>query len=522
MRALEEQAASCDVSFETLRQNAGMAVAKTGSLLLDNPKSARVLVLVGPGNNGSDGLVAANLLSTWGAYVTAYLCAQRPERDPDLDLAVSNGVHIQRLAEDSRLKLIHRLLKRADLLIDSVLGIGQHRPIQGKLRGLFLLLRERHVEYPNMTALALDVPSGLDADRGTIDPVTPHVDVTVSLGYPKKGLLLFPGAQHTGLLEVPDIGIPPGLDKNVALDLITPDWIQQILPRRPLDANKGTFGRVMVAAGSSSFIGAAYLACMGAARVGAGYVTLATLPNIIPIMASKLTETTYLQLPESSPDSLAPEASRVLRQALEGYDTLLIGCGLGQDPATELFVCHTVLADPAPTATLVLDADALNLLSRQPRWWNNLKSPTVLTPHPGEMARLLNCQVVDIESNRIQAALEAAKQWQVTVVLKGAYTIVASSEGMARVSPFANPGLATAGTGDVLAGVIAGLSAQGLSPYDAAAAGVFIHAATAQSVQKELGDTGIIASDLLPTLPKTIKSIREGNPPPSRVAAKNG
>jgi NAD(P)H-hydrate epimerase len=249
---------------------------------------------------------------------------------------------------------------------------------------------------------------------------------------------------------------------------------------------------------------------MGAARSGAGYVTLSAPASLHPVLASKLTETTHLPLPESEPAALAPEAAGVLLQAVQGYEAAVVGPGLGQGPGVVTLLQKALLSDEAVRVPLVLDADALNLLAGIPRWWERLKAPCVVTPHPGEMARLRRCSVEEVERDRLRAAQEAAEAWKAVVVLKGAFTVVASPQGQIRLSPFANPGLATAGTGDVLAGAIGGLLAQGMEPFDAAWAGVFLHAAAGEVVRGELGDAGTLASDLLPALPKAIKGVKEG------------
>jgi NAD(P)H-hydrate epimerase len=250
---------------------------------------------------------------------------------------------------------------------------------------------------------------------------------------------------------------------------------------------------------------------MGAARAGAGYVTLATPTSIHPILAAKLTEATYIPLPEQTPGAVSSAAVPLLRQAAQDYNVLLLGCGLGQQPATAALVRQLLFTAPSVELPLVLDADGLNLLAWIPEWWKVLKTPTVVTPHPGEMARLLGSSVAAVEADRVKAARHAAALWGVAVVLKGAFTVIASPEGPVRLSPFANPALATAGTGDVLAGVVAGLMAQGLSPFEAASAGVFLHGAAGDLVRRELGPAGAVASDLLPALPRARKAIIEGS-----------
>ncbi|MBI2935371.1 MAG: NAD(P)H-hydrate dehydratase [Chloroflexi bacterium] len=512
MRKLEQLAAYQGVSPDTLMENAGIAIARRAWKLLQGLKDQKTLVLVGPGNNGGDGLIAARHLQSLGACVTAYLCAQRREADPKVHLAQEGGVQVVALEANLDLETLKGLLASTSLVIDALLGTGRLRPLGGSLATALRMLNTARAEHPDLRLLALDLPSGLNADTGEVDPLCPTADVTVTLGYPKAGLFLFPGAERVGRLEVTDIGIPPSLVYDLeAPALITAPWVREALPSRPLNAHKGTFGRVLVVAGSSNYIGAAYLACMGAARSGAGYVTLASLPSIQGILATKLTEVTYLPLPEGFLGTFSPEAAKTLRQALNEYNVLLIGCGLGQLPSTAALIRHVLLADPPLTIPLVIDADALNLLAQVPDWWEQIKAPTVVTPHPGEMARLLDRPTATIQQHRWDVVREVAQRWDVTAVLKGAFSVIASPQGTPHLSPFANSGLATAGTGDVLAGVIAGLMAQGMGPFEAAAAGVYLHGAAGELVRQDLGEAGMIAGDLLPVLPQVIKKLRQGS-----------
>jgi hydroxyethylthiazole kinase-like uncharacterized protein yjeF len=280
------------------------------------------------------------------------------------------------------------------------------------------------------------------------------------------------------------------------------------LPGRPLNANKGTFGKVLTVAGSINYIGAAYLACSGAMRAGAGLVTLAIPVSLQAILACKLNEVTYLPLSESVKGFISEDSSLEVLPALNNYDVLLIGCGLGQQDTTAAFI-RSVLFGKKPAMPIVIDADALNVLAKSNEWWQKLMMDAILTPHPGEMSRLTGLKVEEIQSNRIDTAMLFAQKWGKTVVLKGAYTVIASADGRCRVSPFANPGMASAGTGDVLAGIIAGLAAQGLDNFDAACLGVWLHGQAGEIVKSELGDTGMLAGDLLPVVPKAIKKLKE-------------
>jgi NAD(P)H-hydrate epimerase len=325
------------------------------------------------------------------------------------------------------------------------------------------------------------------------------------------GLFRFPGAGRVGRLVIADIGIPPHLAQDIEVELITGEWVGQTLPRRPLNANKGSFGKVLVVAGSINYIGAAYLACMGAARVGAGLVTLATARSLLqPILASKLTEVTYIPLPEAEPGVIGSEAASTLAPHVGGYDVLLLGCGLGQHPQTVKFVKSLLMGSPrsAVTSSLVVDADGVNILAKVPRWWRKLGRDAILTPHPGEMARLAGISVKEVEEDRLSTVQRSAREWEKTIVLKGANTVVAAPGGEAKINNAANPALASAGTGDVLSGAIAGLAAQGLSSLQAAACGVYLHSRAGEAVAGELGDAGVIATDLLPALPRVIKALR--------------
>lgn len=274
---------------------------------------------------------------------------------------------------------------------------------------------------------------------------------------------------------------------------LTKEWVMSRLPKRPKDANKGTFGKVLGLAGSQNYPGAAYLACAAAYRVGAGLVTLATNPVVQNIVSKKLPEVTFLLQNE-------------VFERISEYDVLLLGPGLGQQEQT-IKLIRQLLKEKLPKT--VVDGDGLNILSRISGWWENLKAQQfVLTPHPGEMARLTGVGINEIQRARANIAQKFAKKWEQVVVLKGANTVIASPAGEIKVSPFANPALATAGTGDVLAGAVAGLIAQGLNGFDAAGCGVYIHGLAGEMLKEKLGESGVLASELLPILPKIIQRIR--------------
>jgi len=509
MRGIDRSCASVGLTTEVLMENAGRAVAEETQKLMGGVVGKRVLILVGPGNNGGDGLVAGRYLSDWGAEAVFYLCAERPAADRNLALAVERGLALVRAREDEGLAKLGDLLGSSEVVVDAVLGTGRSRALEGLLKEVLSRVLQFKAKKPEVPIVAVDVPSGLDADTGAVDPNCIYADFTVTLGYPKVGLYNFPGAERAGKIIVVDIGIPSELAEGISRELITEQWVQSVLPRRPRDANKGTFGKVLVVAGSVNYIGAAYLASMGAVRVGAGLVTLSTPKSLQPVLAAKLTETTYLPLPEAETGVVGEKAVSVVAEHLQDYSVLLIGCGLGQKPPVVKFVQSLLLdVKGKHLPALVIDADGLNILSQVSGWWQRLGRDAILTPHPGEMARLSVTTVADVQQRRLEVTRQKAMEWQQVVVLKGAYTVVAAPDGRAKVSQIANPGLASAGTGDVLSGVIAGLLAQGLSPFDAAACGVYLHGEAGEMVRQELGDAGMLASDLLSALPRMIKRLK--------------
>ncbi|MCH8063120.1 MAG: NAD(P)H-hydrate dehydratase [Chloroflexi bacterium] len=507
MRRIEDRSEEAGVSKDTLMENAGLAIAKRVRHHVGYLVGTPLLILVGPGNNGGDGLVVARHLHAWGARVTIYVCRDRPSPDLKLDLVKKLGVNIVNASEDGGLVKLKELLAKANAVVDSVLGTGTTRPLEGILREIFLALNSSRQGESGQKLIAVDLPTGLNADTGEVDPACPRADVTVTLGHPKVGHFQYPGADYVGRLEIEDIGLPAGLDDDVGLRLMDDAWANGLLPSRPSASHKGSFGSALVVAGSRNYVGAAYLAGAAATRAGAGLVTIALPESLQSAVAARATEPTYLPLPESSPGVVSPAAARVILDAAPGYEALLIGCGLGLAADTVQFV-ESILYSGERLPPTIVDADGLNILSKTPEWWAKFNGPAVLTPHPGEMSRLTGSPTSVIQTDRIETATTSAKSWNKIAVLKGAFTVVAMPGGGTMLSPFANPGLASAGTGDVLAGTIAGLLSQGMTLEDAAALGVYIHGAAGDRVRDDLGDTGMIASDLLPELPRVIKALR--------------
>jgi hydroxyethylthiazole kinase-like uncharacterized protein yjeF len=505
---LERRSDAAGVPPDVLMEHAGLAIARKIHSLTGNVAGCDILVLAGPGNNGGDGLVAARHLRDWGARVCVYLPVPRKD-DKNMQLVKERIIRVVLAVNEKKYADLPKALSTADVVIDAIFGTGKLRPISGAIKDILNCVRDAKQSRPQMKIVAVDLPSGVDSDSGAADAATLAADLTITLGYPKIGLFYSPGSEFIGELEVVDIGIPSNLKRDFSTETVTGEWIRTTLPGRPKNAHKGTFGKLLVCAGSAQYTGAAYLACMGAMRVGAGLVTLAAAQSLVPILASKLTEATYAPLPEAEPGYISSKASRIIHEQLADYDVLLIGCGLSQNPQVIDFITKVLLEMPPSLKTkIVIDADALNVLAQTKNWWNKLKHDAILTPHPGEMARLSGLSLKEIARDRLVVAQEHATRWNKTVILKGANTIIASPDGKAKINAACNAGLASAGTGDVLAGTIAGLLAQGLSYADAAACGAYLHSAAADRVRDEMGDMGMIASDLLPALPKVIKNLK--------------
>jgi ADP-dependent NAD(P)H-hydrate dehydratase / NAD(P)H-hydrate epimerase len=505
MRQIEAAAFASGVTPEGLMETAGRGVALAVATRLGGAAAERISVLVGPGNNGGDGLVAARHLYDMGAEVRVYLLAPRSADDANFKaIRERDEIDIIDLDEAKVDSELAPDVQHADAIIDAVLGIGRGRPLEGVFAAALDCLKQHRG-----LLLAVDLPSGLDADTGAVDPHCAAADATLTFGYSKLGLHLLPGAAYAGAVEVLDIGLDSALGADLDTEIMTSEWARTALPARPLVSNKGTFGRVMVVAGSQNYTGAATLACLGALRAGAGLVTLAASSSVRAAVAAQLPEVTFLTLPEAD-GAATVDAAGAVAGALPGYDVLLLGPGMGLSEWAQTLVSDLLAAPTLNDLRVVIDADALNALARRQAWYETLTARGVLTPHPGEMARLVRSNVAEVQSRRLQLAREYAGAWRQTVVLKGSETVVAGPEGRVLLSPFANPALASAGTGDVLAGAIAGLLAQGVEPFEAAGLGVYLHASAAELYAADYGPSGLLASEVALGVARAAAHLRRG------------
>jgi NAD(P)H-hydrate epimerase len=567
MRALEAAADAAGVTYADMMERAGRAVAERVKELIADIPDARIAVLVGKGNNGGDGLVAARLLKTeTSALVSLFLLEPRPETDAMFVAARDAGLFAVEGPTDAQqgYRVLKTMVANADVIIDGLLGTGAKLPIKGELqkvlRQVRQALRDRREDHPrppfgtpaspgvttrrDPIMVAIDLPSGLDADTGKIDQYAIHADETITLEAVKPGLLTFPGAESVGILHVAPLGIPEKTEplpsiKRTIVDAVA---VRALLPERPLNAHKGTFGKALIVAGSVNYVGAAGLAALSAYRTGAGLVTVAAPQPIVGTLAGRLAEATWLLLPHDM-GVLSKGAARVLRDELEGSSALLIGPGLGQETPTAEFIEALFEPEPSkvkarpigfapapanaasspektstdkPLPPLVIDADGLNLLAKIENCWTRLPARTILTPHPGEMARLAGIEdegdqkaIGRVQANRIGLVVEKAAAWNMVIILKGAFTVIADPDGRVAVLPFANPGLSHAGTGDVLAGMVVSFLAQALDPFDAAVAAAYTHGYAGELATGYVGHpASVLASDVADRIADALSAIQ--------------
>jgi NAD(P)H-hydrate epimerase len=508
MRAAEAAAFAAGTSEAELQARAGHAVAELAQRLCQN---APIVVVAGVGNNGRDGWVAARELALRTRVVRLYLAPRHAIAEDEVRaLVAAGGTALLHTGADS-LALLGRWLSDAGLVIDGLLGIGARGAPRPPLADITAAVNVARAQRRGaLRVLAIDVPSGVDADSGAAEGECVRADGTVVLGALKTGLLRFPGAALAGALLPADIGLPSSALADQPVATLDRPVVRADVPVRPLDGHKGTFGRVLVAGGSPDYFGAPFLAGAAAARSGCGLLAFAAAPALQAVLAALLPEATYVVLPGGSPAQEPAEAAARTVAALRESEALLIGPGLGRTPGAREFI-QRVLAgrhSDCPTVPAVVDADALYVLATEPAAWDSLGAGAVLTPHHGEMARLTGRAAGDIAADAWSVALAAAGRWGQVVVLKGPFTVVATPEGRAWVLPQANPALATGGTGDVLAGTIAGLLAQGLPPAAAARVAVYVHAAAARSVLERTGADVLLASNLPPQLSRELAALR--------------
>jgi NAD(P)H-hydrate epimerase len=498
-----------------LMENAGAAVA--AAIRQRYPGSRDVAVLCGRGNNGGDGFVVARRLLDLGP--TVYLAGSRAEVKGDARLHLTaferSGGKLTELSDLAAWQGARAAVRRADLVVDALLGTG----LREEPTGLVARIIGDLCEAPRARApiVSVDIPSGLSSDTGDVTWDTVRATLTVTFAAPKHAHVLPPACDRAGEVVVADIGIPAAvlLETSPGLWLLEARDAARAYPPRKPDAHKGTFGHVLVVAGSVGKSGAAILSASGALVAGAGLVTVATPAPALPLVAAGRPEIMTEPLPVGRNEGLDREALARALALAKGKDAVVLGPGLGRDTATRDFVRGFVVKCAAP---LVIDADGLNGLAAGPSArassagsLSRREAPTVVTPHPGEMARLIGSEAAEVQRRRLSIAREFAAQTRAVVVLKGYRTVVADPEGRAAVNPTGNPGLATGGTGDVLSGILGALLARGSEPWVAASAAVYVHGLAADVAARRIGQESLVAGDVTSALPEAILSLGHGD-----------
>lgn len=507
----------CKVPSLVLMENAGRGAADIieRELSASSPRLRRVVVVAGTGNNGGDGFVVARHLLTRGARVEAWLIGDPAKMTPDCranhDAFRGVGGVVSGGASPD-LSALMAVLSNADIAVDALFGTGLDRPVTGVFAEVIgLLVRARH-EAATVIA-ALDVPSGLDAETGSVLGVAAQADVTVSFAHLKLGHATGHGASRCGPVHVVDIGVPPSIRAERSAELVEASDVRSLITARDIDTHKYRAGHVGVLAGSPGKIGAALLAATAALRGGAGATTIFTWPEaaaslesrVLEIMVARLDPTAFAALESrgASPHTPPRSAFAALDSQLASKRAVVVGPGFGLDDAAKAVVRHVIGAFHGP---VVVDADGISAYAGAPEELAVAKGRAILTPHTGELARLLGMSADEVSADRYRAAREAARRTGAVVLLKGAYTIVAAPEGRVVVSGSGSPALATAGSGDVLAGLIGALACT-LPPFEAAYAGAFLHGVSGRAWEKEHGDRGMLASEIAEGLPAVLSSL---------------
>ena len=490
-----------------LMENAGRQVVAAIESAYESKLDGRVAVLCGRGNNGGDGFVVARTLLQHGietsVFVIGALADVRGDARTNLDILGRLGVTVVEIGDEQSWELHFSEISQCSLIVDAIFGTGLKTAVAGMIETVIA-----DVNASEIPVVSVDLPSGLSAD-------TPHLigdcidaSLTVTLAAPKLPLVLPPGEAYAGEVVIADIGIPyeviEGLEGS-HVELLTPEQLRSSVGPRAADSHKGDFGRLTIVAGSMGKTGAAHLAAMGALRSGAGLVTVATPRCCLPVLAALSPVFMTVDLPDDPAGTL--DASGVDKLLEQEHDVIACGPGLGRTPQVAQFV--RALLDKA-TVPLVLDADALTVLADDPgQLTGREERDLIITPHPGEMARLVGASIADVQANRIQVASDFATAHQVYVVLKGHRTVIATPEGRVFINPTGNPGMATGGTGDVLTGMIAAWLAQLLDAEAACRLAVFLHGAAGDLAEVNQGQVSMIATDLLDHLGGALKVLTD-------------
>jgi hydroxyethylthiazole kinase-like uncharacterized protein yjeF len=488
-----------------LMENAGRGATRFFLEHFKDIENKRIGVVAGRGNNGGDGFVMARYLAQKGMRVTVYLLTKNQTVTGDaaanLSLLLPLEIPVIEMPDLESFSSHKTEMRHESIWIDAILGTGLRSDVKGFFREVIDFLNQL-----NRPVFAVDIPSGLNSDTGRPCGTCIQAHATATFAFGKTGHFILPGAEYTGTLKIIDIGIPPYIAESVKPQqyLLTPDLIRSVFQARSLEIHKGHTGHLLVIAGSPGKTGAAAMTATSAMRVGAGLVTLGIPASLNYILETQVTEVMTEPLPETKEGILGEASFNRIMALLSDKRCLAIGPGIGIAPETKTLVQRLLQESNKP---MVIDADGLNCIIGCTEILKNFEKPAVLTPHPGEMARLIGITAADVQKDRIHCARDFAQKFNAHVVLKGARTVVAHPDGSVFINPTGNPGMASGGMGDVLTGIIAGFIAQNHSPELAAHAGVYLHGAAADALSKNKGPFGYLATDVVNALPEAIKML---------------
>ena len=488
-----------------LMESAGKGAARVLLAQFADHLKAGVGIICGKGNNGGDGFVMARYLADHRIRVTVYLLAKtsmvKGDAAANLNRLAPLNIPVIEVPDENAFSKAISSLDQHGLLVDAILGTGLSADVKGFFKTVIDYMNQRPTPI-----FAVDVPSGLNSDTGQPCGACIRAQATATFALPKIGHFSYPGAEYTGKLEIIDIGIPEAVVQSVKpkQQLLTAEQIRHRLRPRSADTHKGRTGHLLVVAGSVGKTGAAALAAGSAMRCGAGLVTLSIAESLHSIAETLVLEVMTAPLTESRCGVLGDAAVDDIKKLISGKACLAIGPGIGQAPETRRLIQKIISQIEIP---MVIDADGLNNLTGQTQLLKSLKAPAVLTPHPGEMARLIDATPAEVQHNRLKCARDFATNFKVHVVLKGAATVIAHPDGKTYINPTGNSGMASGGMGDVLTGVLAGFITQGFSPEEAAHAAVYLHGAAADTLAKTIGPFGYLAGEVMNAIPGEIKKL---------------
>ncbi len=489
-----------------LMENAALGVAEKVLRESIHRPLKRGLIICGKGNNGGDGIAVARLLASEGLHLTLFLLGKGSELkgDPAVNFnRLPPEVLLKEIEDADQLKNAIEAEDEIDFVVDAIIGTGMTGEITGLPRNAIEL-----VNSLGKPVFAVDIPTGVNADTGGLLGDAVKADFTITFGLPKVGLYLYPGADRVGEIIVVDIGIPDDVLDSITypIQITEPSWATDKIKPRKKDTHKVDYGRLLVVAGKTGMLGAAYLVCQGALRAGVGLVTAAVIAEDYPILAGKLVEGMTRPVSTGPRGTFHPASIDDMTDLLDTADAIAVGPGMGTEEEAVEFLERLLTVYKGP---VVIDADGIKNLKGLENLLSDRELPGVITPHPGEFSALTGMRKEDILSDRIRAASDLSGKLNAAVVLKGAQTVITEPGGSTRINLTGNPGMATAGSGDVLTGVIAGLLAQGYPPFDASTLGVFLHGLAGDLACVEMGEMSLIASDLVNYLPKAFAWLKE-------------